>query len=126
MGSFREDFLDEASKRGSSKTFSDAMGMPDDEDEEFIRKLIRQYELKSGGLLKFTIQQARKEFESGKYGSLRNDNAVVNKDTNMKYVFELPQSFVDIIERYYPTMFRDKKHFAWFKKKLPALMVRPK
>lgn len=108
------------------KTLGDAIGMPDEKDEEFLRELVKQYEKKSGGLLGYTVRQARREFESGRHGSLRNEKANVNSASNMRYVFELPESFVGLVERYFPTMFREPKHFNWFKKKLPGLMIRPK
>lgn len=117
----------EASRLGSDKLLmSDIIGMPDKEDEEILQNLIRIYEQKTNGLLGYTIRQARREFESGRHGSLLNTSANVNAQSNMRYDYEFPESFVRVVEKHYPTMFRDRAHYAWFKKKLPGLMVRPK
>ena len=121
-----EDFSDFAHKHGTKKALmSDVVGMPDQEDEEFIQKLIQIHEKLTGGALRRTIEHTRMEFDAGKYGSLRNDDATVNKGSNMTYDFELPNSFVMLIEKYYPTMFRDINHYRWLKRKLPNLMIRP-
>lgn len=104
---------------------SDAVGMPDAEDEAFIQKLIQIHEKMTGGALRQVLTRSRMEFDAGKYGNLRNDDATVNKNSRMTYDFELPQSFVMLIEKYYPTMFRDINHYRWLKKKLPNLMIRP-
>lgn len=119
-------FLTEAAKVGTTKALmSDVVGMPDAEDEEFIQRLITIHEKITGGLLAHTLRESRKEFDAGAKGSLRNDSALVNKESNMTYDFEFPASFIMLIEKYYPTMFRDVKHYRWFKRKLPNLMIRP-
>lgn len=124
---FAKEFVGEANKRGSEKLMmSDVVGMPDAEDAALLERLVSMYEEKTGGLLGYTLRQARRGFEAGRYGSTYNDKAKVSKQTGMTYDFELPESFVNIVEKHWPTMFRDKKHYAWFKRKLPQLMIRPK
>lgn len=123
---FTENFIKEAAKHGGVKSMADVVGMPDQQDEEFLRRLVARYEEKTKGLLGFTVRQARREFESGRYGRASNVGAVVNKQSNLRYQLELPESFVQIVEHFYPTLFTDKKHFAWFKSKLPGLMIRSK
>lgn len=123
---FTKEFLETADKLGSKKALmSDVVGMPDAKDEENIMKLIAMYDAVRPGMLNAVRNEARRQFEVGKYGTTRNDEAVVNKDSSMTYDFELPSDFVHLIEKYYPTMFRDRRHFRWFKRKLPGLMVRP-
>ena len=107
------------------KTLGDAIGMPDAEDEAFIQNLITIHEKMTGGLLAHTLREARREFETGAKGSLLNDTAMVNKRSSMTYDYEFPNSFVVLMEKHYPTMFRDVSHYRWFKKKLPGLMIRP-
>lgn len=123
---FAKEFMGEASKRGGVKMMSDVVGMPDHEDEELLRQLISIYEQKTKGLLGYTLREARRQFEVGKFGSTFNQDATVNKKSNMHYDFEFPESFITVVEKHYPTMFRDKAHYAWFKRKLPGLMIRPK
>lgn len=121
-----EDFQNLARQKGTKKVLmSDVVGMPDQQDEEFIQKLIQMHEKMTGGALRKVLDYGRREFEAGKYGNLRNDVALVNKGSNMTYDFELPGSFVFLVEKYYPTMFRDVEHYRWFKRKLPGLMIRP-
>lgn len=120
-------FLELAAKEGTTKSLmSDVVGMPDEKDKEFIRNLIQIHEKMTNGLLAYTLKQSREEFENySKFATKGNEDAKVNQGSNMTYDFELPNSFVLLIEKYYPTMFRDRKHFAWFKKNLKGLMVRP-
>lgn len=122
---FAKEFLAETSKRGDMKSMANAVGMPDSEDETLLYQLIEIYERKTGGLLAHTIRNARNEFEVGNHGLSSNKFAVVNKQSAMRYDFEFPESFVHVIEKHWPTMFQDKKHYAWLKKKLYKLMVRP-
>lgn len=118
--------LTEAAKTGSTKTLmSDVVGMPDKKDEEFIEKLIKIHESITGGSLAHVMALARREFDAGAKGSMFNDGAMVNKESHMTYDFEFPASFVMLIEKHYPTMFRDVKHYRWFKKKLIRYMIRP-
>jgi len=118
--------LDHAASVGTNKSLmSDVVGMPDAEDEAFIQRLITIHEKITGGLLAYTLNESRKEFDAGAKGNLRNDTALVNKESNMTYDYEFPASFIMLIEKYYPTMFRDIKHYHWFKRKLPNLMIRP-
>ena len=121
----RKDLIGELGKHGKQGLMSDVIGMPDAEDEAFIANLIKIHEKMTGGLLAYTVREARREFEAGAKGSMRNEDATVNKSSNMTYDYEFPASFVAMVERYYPTMFRDREHFRWFKRKLPGLMVRP-
>lgn len=127
MTDWKKTFLEEADKRGSAKAMmSDVVGMPDDKDKEFIRNLVQIHERLTGGLLAYTIKASRTEFEAkSKFATKANIEATVSDESRMTYDFELPNSFVVMVEKYYPTMFRDRKHYAWFKKNLKGLMVRP-
>lgn len=121
-----EDMFKVVNEKGTTKgLMSDVIGMPDAKDEEFIRKLIAIHEQMTGGLLGYTIRESRREWDLSKYASVHNDDATVNKASSMTYDMELPNSFVILVERYYPTMFRDRRHFRWLKRKLPGLMVKP-
>lgn len=107
------------------KSLGRAIGLPDKKDEEYIGKLVAKYEAQNPGWLKFMRDNARKEFEAGHAGSLRNDSGLLDKATNRTYDFELPPSFYKLIEDHYPLMFRDIDHYRWFKKTFVALMIRP-
>lgn len=107
------------------KTLGDVIGMPDEKDEQFIQNLIAIHEKMTGGLLAHTLREARMEFEVGRKGSLRNEDATIDKASGRTYDYEFPNSFVVLMEKHYPTMFRDIKHYRWFKRKLPGLMIRP-
>lgn len=119
------ELADLAVKQGSKTLMSDAVGMPDEQDEDFIRKLITIHEKMTDNALMRTVKASQQEFKLlSKYANDSND-ATVNKDSRMTYDFELPYSFVQMVEKYYPTMFRDRKHYAWLKKLLKHLMVSP-
>lgn len=123
---FTKEFLAEYNDPSKSKkSLGKAVGLPDKQDEDFLKQLIAKYETANPGWLAFMRDEARRQFEAGKKGSYRNQAGVVNKASNMTYDFELPPSFFKQIERYYPLMFKDIDHYRWFKKTFTALMVRP-
>lgn len=109
----------------NKKSLGKAIGLPDKEDEEFLLKLIGKYEAQNPGWIAYMRDHARKEFEAGKYGSVFNDDATVNKASKMTYDFELPPSLFRQIERHYPLMFKDIDHYRWFKNKFAVWMIKP-
>lgn len=123
---FAKEFLGELTDpTKSQKSLGQAIGLPDKEDEEFLMKLVAKYESDNPGWLAFMRNEARRQFEAGRYGSIHNDGALVNKGSAMTYDFELPPSFYRLIEKHYPLMFKDVNHYRWFKKTFAALMIRP-
>lgn len=100
------------------KTLGDAVGMPDAEDKRNIEKIIRAYEKKHPGEIIFHRNMARDRLVNA-----FNPNAVVDKKSNRRYVFELPPDLFNKLEAYIPTLFRDKKHFDWFKKNFKGLKI---
>lgn len=127
---FAKEFLGELKKPGAKKTLGKAIGLPDKVDEDFLMKLVADYERENPGWLAFMRDNARKMMQAGKgintstsKGALT--GAVVNKDTYMTYDFELPPSFHKKIEDHYPLMFRDVDHYRWFKRTFSALMIAP-
>lgn len=123
---FAKEFLGEFNDPSKSrKSLGQAIGLPDKEDEEFLLRLIQRYEAQNPGWLAYMRNEARKQFEAGRHGSIRNEGAIVNKQTNMTYDFELPPTFYHLVEKHYPLMFRNVEHYHWFKRTFAALMVRP-
>lgn len=106
------------------KSLGDVIGMPDDQDKTFIRGLILAYEKERPGWIKHTIDEARRE-QQAVNGPItkRTDFGLVDGHSARRHIFELPQGLVETIETYYPTMFREKKHFQWFVKHFKELMV---
>lgn len=124
MGKFQGDILDEMSKRGKSD-IADAIGMPDEKDYEVLLKIIQRFEATHPGLIKATLEQGRRDFELGIHGKNKawTGRATVSKDSNMVYHFELPADLYHAIEAVFPSIFRSKKHFAWFKKNFYKLTI---
>lgn len=122
--SFSKEFLTEL-KKGNKKSLGKAIGLPDAEDEAFLKRLIDRYERSNPGWLTFMRNEARRQFEAGSKGSVRNEEALISKDSNMTYDFELPVTFYKLIEKFYPLMFRSPEQYHWFKKTFTALMIRP-
>jgi hypothetical protein len=107
---FAKEFLAEYNDpKKSKKSLGRAIGLPDKEDEEFLKRLVAKYEAENPGWLTY----------------IRNEGGLVNKGSSMTYDFELPVTFYREVERYYPMMFRDADHYRWFKKTFIALMIRP-
>lgn len=122
---FREDLLHTVNTRGGQDV-ADAIGMPDDKDYETLVRIIQRYEKKFPGRLRHTITEARNEFKAGTYGSSlmsSEGQAVISRDSNMTYDFELPEDLYRAIEQVFPSMFVSKKHFRWFKKHFRQLTI---
>jgi hypothetical protein len=117
---FVKDVSKAADKAGNVKTLGSAIGLPDNGDKEIIRKFLVQYEKAHPGEIKFHRDAARARIvESGK----STEFAIVDKDSNRRYMFELPVGVGQFLEKSYPLMFRDKQHFAWFCKNFQELMI---
>lgn len=116
-----KEIRDVATKAGNFKTVGDVIPLPDKEDWNNICRIINKYRKESiqkygKDILVECIADARKEHVSAgsKYGRLSAEYQLVNKDSNMRHIFEFPESFVNAIQQVYPVMFTNKKHFAWF------------
>lgn len=130
---FAKDFLEEVSKKGDIKSLGDAVGLPDQGDWRNIMNMItvfRKESIKKYGfdILVDCIATARRDYlqNGGKYNAQAKDYNLVNKGSNMRYHFELPESFVKTIELAYPLMFKNKKHYAWFCKNFSQLRITEK
>jgi len=114
--------------KGSYKSLGDAVGMPDDTDKENIRKIIMRFEKKNPGAIPHTISEAKQDMKANSSALHEiKDLGLVEKKSmssaNRALVFELPEALVDELEKYIPTLFRDRKHFQWFVKNFKELMV---
>lgn len=111
------------------KDIADAIGMPDQTDYDNLSKIIRKFERQNPGLIAYTLQEARRQFEAGKHGhrlSFGKQDAIISEDSNMVYAFELPTELYKRIEKVFPSMFRSKKHLKWFKQNFPKLTIAKK
>jgi hypothetical protein len=124
MGDFKLDLLGAVTNRGKAD-IAEAIGMPDEQDYEVLLKIIQKFEAKHPGLIKATLEAGRQDYYGGAHRGkgIWTGRTTVNKDSNMTYVFELPANLYYAIERIFPSMFRSKKHFAWFKKNFYKLTV---
>lgn len=130
---FAEEFRSEAVKNGGLRTLGDAVGLPDKEDWNNIVRIINLYRKESikkygKDILVESIADARKEhgLAGNRYSQYSEKYQLVNKDSNMRHVFELPESFIHAIEKAYPLMFQEKTHFAWFAKNFKELRISEK
>lgn len=106
------------------KDLGDAIGMPTDWDKQNIQQMIRNYNRRHPGILAHTIKEAKQDMQMqstvfhnvARFGE-------VDKQAHRRHMFELPEELVHIIEKGYPTMFRSKKHFAWFCENFKQLML---
>lgn len=109
------------------KTLGDAVGMPDDEDYKYILGLIEAYDRKHPGELLYWRDHARDTSvaSNNDWGLVKANGLGKNGGdlSGHRYMLEIPQVLHDKIEKYIPTIFRDKKHFGWFKKKFPGLLI---
>lgn len=105
---------------------ADAIGMPDEDDYNMLYKIIQKFERAHPGLIQATLKAGRQDYENGIHRASKvwNGDTIVNKDSNMVYSFELPSGLVTAIEAVFPSMFRSKKHFRWFKKNFVKLTIK--
>jgi hypothetical protein len=109
-----------ANEAGNVKNLGDAIGLPTAGDKEIIRKVLVQYDKANPGMIKFHRDAARARIaESGK----DNKFGLINKESNRRYMMELPVEIGQFLEKSYPLMFTNKKHFAWFCKNFPELLI---
>lgn len=120
---FREEILSSVQNRKGD--VADAIGMPDDEDYRNLVRIIQRYNRTHPGVLDYTIKTARDEFQQGIYANrlVWQGDAVVGKQNNIVYAFELPVELGRAIEEVFPSMFRSKKHLRWFRKNFPRLTI---
>lgn len=102
----------------SYKDIGDAVGMPDAQDKAHIDKIIISYEKKNPGEIAFHRDMAK--------ARMNNEFAEIDKSSGRRYLFELPPQLHAKLEAYIPTLFRSKKHFAWFCKNYKHLMIAEK
>lgn len=108
------------------KDLADAVGMPDDEDYKKILKIIETYERKHPEELRTLRDIAREQTAAGNndWGLVKADGVKWNTSlSGHRYMLELPLPLHEKIERYIPTIFSNKRHFAWFCKKFPGLLI---
>lgn len=115
---FAKEVLNHTGGKQGVRTLADAIGMPDATDKAYITKLILRYEKRYPGLIKSAVDQAKEETHTK-----INEFAIIDKHSSRRYLFELPEELIANIEKAYPTMFREKKHFAWFCKNFKGLMI---
>ena len=120
---FQEDIVSAVENRKGD--IADAIGMPDEEDLKVLTRIIKHYDKTHPGVLAHTVNTARQEFASGTYGNRLHwdKEAVVSKKTNNVYAMELPVDLGQAIEAVFPSMFRSKKHFRWFRDNFPGLTI---
>lgn len=118
--------MDETIGKKKYQDIGDAVGMPDAQDKAHIEKILLAYDKKHPGEIQFHRDVAKQTSSAG-----TNDFGLVAGGSNKKgigseglrYMFELPPEVHEKIEAYMPTVFRSKKHFAWFCKNFKYLMI---
>lgn len=108
------------------KSLGDAVGMPDEVDKERIRRIILKYEKQHPGEIGTIIEYAKihsKAF-TNEFGLVSGKGTTKGISSNsLRYQMELPPDLHRQIETYIPTIFSDKKHYAWFKKNFRELFI---
>lgn len=112
----------------SKKTYQDvgdAVGAPDDLDKARVERIIAKFEAANPGLLMKLRDTARNESTAGtnEYGLISTPSKKGISSNSQRYMMELPEDLHRKLEEYIPTLFRSKKHFAWFCKNFKYLMI---
>lgn len=103
----------------------DSVGMPDEQDKKHIQKLIARYEKANPGDIIALREFAREHSAAAdnEFGLVSGTSKGAINSNSMRYMMELPPKLHEMIEEYIPTIFRSKKHFAWFCKNFKFLMI---
>ena len=114
--------------RGEYQDIGGVIGMPDAEDKENIQKIINQFNKEYPKVLNLATLRGRVELNEtiGLKGDKWADYGIVEKETNRARLFELPEILHHRLEMYIPTLFRSRKHFAWFAENFPELRLTAK
>jgi hypothetical protein len=122
----QNELIDSVLKSGSDDV-ADAIGMPDAKDLETLSRIIKRFERTHPGWITYHLQAGRRDYELGVHRKKqvfdKLGRALISKDSNMAYVFELPGELHTAIEKVFPSMFRSKKHLAWFRRNFIKLTV---
>ena len=110
------------------KDLADAVGMPDEVDKQNIRKIILKYDKEHPGYIMHAKNSAREELADTKFGTTTDSRSksglsVGGAGSNMRLHLEIPEELYHNIEAYIPTIFREKKHYHWFLKNFPELLI---
>jgi hypothetical protein len=103
------------------KTLGDAVGLPDEQDKEAIRRMILRYEKKHPGYIQGARDEAKREHQA--QGGKTAEFGEVNKAARGRVLFELPEELYQSIYNSYPLMFSDTKHLRWFVKNFKELLI---
>lgn len=123
MEDFQKDLLGSVQKEKGD--IADAIGMPDEQDLQVLTRIVKRFEATHPGLIKASLQAGRRDYELGvkRKNKTWTGKSTVSRESNMVYAMELPAGLQMAIEKIFPTMFRSKRHFAWFKKKFAELTI---
>lgn len=102
----------------STKSLADAIGLPDEEDKARIQRFLLKYEKEHPGEIIFHRNAAR-----DRLAAHNTKFAVVNAESNRRYLFELPTEIGNWLSAAYPLMFKDKEHTRWFARNFKELLI---
>lgn len=109
-----------------NENWSAVVGMPDAFDKKNIQSLIRAYEATFPGRIKSIVDAEREDEKAEGHGGTFDPYLMKNKGSEMRKVLVMPAELVQELKTGYPTIFTDRKHFAWFVKNFPQFMVADK
>lgn len=125
--------LRQAIQNESAKKVAEAVPLPTKKDFDRIVQIIQAYRRASIRLTGVDeVAQYRDDairnhqIAGNNYDRYAGEYNVVNKDSNMRHVFELPEGLIRAIGKEYPLIFTTKKHFAWFAKNFRELRLTDK
>lgn len=103
------------------KDVADAVGLPTTWDRENLHKIITRFEKKNPGMIQYTVKEAKADFFS--QGGAKREYGEVNKSAHGRVLLELPEELYFQLEKSLPSLFRSKRHLAWFIKNFSGLLV---
>lgn len=126
---FQSELKQEIAKT-SAKNVAETIPLPTRDDFDRISQIIQNYRraaIMTTGVDE--VAQARNDairnhqIRENNYDRYAGEYNLVNKDSNMRHIFELPEGLIRAISKEYPLIFTTKKHFAWFAKNFKGLRL---
>lgn len=116
-----KDFLQEAKKNKNFRDMGEAVGLPDEEDKNRIRRMILKYERKHPGFIAHARDEAKAQYKVE--GGQKQKFGLADEQSSRRLLFELPEELYKWIDTAYPLMFQNKKHLRWLIQNFRELLI---
>jgi len=112
LGADEEYFVGKAMKERAAAV----QGEPDQTDIDSINRLLSEYEKAHPGRL----EAMRKDYQMQKAAGETLPKPQGIKSDDLKMAFWMPKDLMEVFEKYWPTIWTNRKHMEWFLENYPG------